>query len=308
MTPPNPPVVRSRSRDAEPGWKCAGRTGRTSGRSPDGASSTARLHPRSGPLPRHLDRRLLRGGERGPHRGQVQVRLEDLARHLPHLDVFHRQHRAGESVAVLRPLCPASAAGAVPNDFSDNSPVLAALQRGVDPDRYRPPWATAVRGADGGFELRPPDGIPPGFRGCAPTTLTHRRRGWRGAPGSNADGTETPRQRTCSPGSYPQTLELLSQRPSYEWLNDVRSWVSHEGGGLPAEEERRPSSRRDWRPRGSRSTSSARAERDGAALVILANHLVGRPGADCASVCSSWPGRAAFPVTSRQGGDPRAAS
>ena len=42
----------------------------------------------------------------------------------------------------------------VPNDFRDNSPVLAALWRGLDPDRL--PWASVGRGEDGALALRPP--------------------------------------------------------------------------------------------------------------------------------------------------------
>ncbi len=41
------------------------------------------------------------------------------------------------------------------NDFWNNSPVLTALRRGLDPDRL--PRASIARGEDGALTLRPPD-------------------------------------------------------------------------------------------------------------------------------------------------------
>ena len=73
----------------------------------------------------------------------------------------------------------------VPNDFRNNSPILMALWNGLDPDRQR--WTTGVRGADGGFELRPPDPEYGRFRlfdGFRTTPPFHRsltrmaRRSW----------------------------------------------------------------------------------------------------------------------------------
>ena len=100
-----------------------------------------------------------------PIADKLHVRLEELAaRDLPHLDVttsafgvsatgqvnqlayydeFARHFRPALVVLVF-----------VPNDFKDNSPILAGLHRGIDPDRLRNVFA--ARGADGAIMLRPP--------------------------------------------------------------------------------------------------------------------------------------------------------
>ena len=100
-----------------------------------------------------------------PIADKFQVRLEELAaEELPHLDIttsafgisgtgqvnqlayydeFARHLRPALLVLVF-----------VSNDFVDNAPILYGLRQGVDPDRLRN--ISTTRGADGGITLRPP--------------------------------------------------------------------------------------------------------------------------------------------------------
>ena len=232
-----------------------------------------------------------------PIADKVQVRLEDLARRrLPHLDVTTSAFGIGDTGQVnqlpfydhyARRLHPKLLVLVfVPNDFSDNSLVLKALQRGYDPDRQ--PWATAVRGADGGFVLRPPD--PEYGRFLLDdiwTTPSHRtltwmaRRSWFVWRVARKLGVVT-LWRPRSPLSERQRMrELLSRRPGYGWLGDPRldrylmrsrnfTWVFAEEDLLP------PVFSEALAATGfALDEFKARAERDGATLVILATHLAG---------------------------------
>ena len=216
-----------------------------------------------------------------PLADKVQVRLEDLARRrLPHLDVTTSAFGISDTGQVnqlpfydhyARRLHPRLLVLVfVPNDFSDNSLVLKALRRGYDPDRQ--PWTTAVRGADGGFELRPPDPEYGRFRLFTDvrTTLTHRslkwmsRRSWFVAWVARALGVDGGTRHSRIVERRQRMRELLSRRPGYGWLDDARLdryFMSGGGGAAGCLPRRicRPSSRRRWRPRGSRSTSSRRA-------------------------------------------------
>ena len=216
-----------------------------------------------------------------PIADKVQVRLEELARRrLPHLDVTtsafgfrgtgqvnqlpfydHYARRLHPKLLVL--------VFWFENDFSDNSPILKALRTGLDPDRQ--PWTTAVRGADGGFELRPPDPEYGRFRmftvvPTAPPFGALRwisRQSWFVTWAAWKLGVETRllfRPRNQMKRERKRWLEAVSQRPGWAWLGDARleRHLERVGGRLPRR-ICRPCSRRRWRPRGSRSTSSRRA-------------------------------------------------
>ena len=126
-----------------------------------------------------------------PLAGRVQVRLEALAaRELPELDVtasaFGRHETAQANQLAfydryVRPLRPNLVVLVFfTNDFDGNSASLLALREGWDPNRT--PYAFPVRGEDGGVRLRPPD---PGYAGDALPWFAHRglgapsRGGWR---------------------------------------------------------------------------------------------------------------------------------
>ena len=112
-------------------------------------------------------------------------------------------------------------------------------------------------------------------------------------------------------------LERLSQRPGYEWLNDVRLHGHLMGGSdfhyVYTEEELLPVFSEGLAATGfAFDEFKPRAERDGATLVILAAHPVGRGRLfDRLLVLARARG---IPVIDqrgyivRQGGDPRAAS
>ena len=271
-----------------------------------------------------------------PIADKVQVRLEELARRrLPHLDVTtsafgisgtgqvhqlrfydHYARRLHPRLLVLV---------FVPNDFPDNSPILKALRWGFDPDR--PPYATAVRGADGGFELRPPDPEYDRFRlfTDAATTLTHRsptwmsRRSWFVAWVARETGVEALRFSRLQGWKRQRWRELLSQRPGYEWLGEARldrylmrsrrfTWVFAEEDLLP------PVFSEALAATGfALDEFKARADRDGAALVILATHLVGLEEGRLFDRLLVLARARGIPVIDqhgyivRQGGDPRAA-
>ena len=278
--------------------------------------------------------------KRVPIADKVQVRLEDLARRrLPHLDVTTSAFGIGGTGQVhqlpfydhyARRLHPRLLVLVfVPNDFPDNSPILRALRTGIDPDRQ--PWTTALRGADGGFELRPPEPEYGRFQlfTDVPTTLTYpsltwmSQRSWFVAWTARALGVdgETPRPSWSRIVERKQRMrELLSQRPGYRMLDDPRldrylmrsrlfTWVFAEEDLLP------PVFSEALAATGfALDEFKARADRDGAALVILATHLVGLEEGRLFDRLLVLAGGRGIPVIDqhgyivRQGGDPRAAS
>ena len=294
--------------------------------------------------------------KRVPIADKIQVRLEDLARRrLPHLDVTTSAFGVGGTGQVsqlpfydhyARRLHPKLLVLVfVPNDFHNNSPILRALWNGLDPDRQR--WTTAVRDADGGFELRPPDPEYGRFRLFTDvrTTLTHRslrwmsRRSWFVAWVAPARFVRQVARklgvatlwRPRSPLSKRQrTRELLSRRPGYGWLGDARLDRYLTSGNFSQvfyEEDLPPVFSEALAVTGfALDEFKARAERDGAALVILAIHLMRHNSFGAPPL--SEPGHRGrmfdrllilarargIPVIDqhgyivRQGGDPRAAS
>ncbi len=108
-----------------------------------------------------------------PIADKFHVRLEELAtEELRHLDITTSAFGVGGTGQVnqlayydefaqhLRPALLALVF--VSNDFRDNSPILDGLHRGVDPDRLT--MVSATRGADGTITLRPPHPPSPGSR------------------------------------------------------------------------------------------------------------------------------------------------
>ena len=274
-----------------------------------------------------------------PIADKVQVRLEDLARRrLPHLDVTtsafglrdtgqvsqlpfydHYARRLHPKLLVLV---------FVPNDFHNNSSVLMALEWGHDPDRQ--PWATAVRGADGGFVLRPPDPEYGRFRPfhgfwTTPPPPLYRtlkwmaRRSWFVAWAERESGVEIRRLSRLWGWKRQRWRELLSQRPGYAWLGDARldRYLGRDGefARVDAEEDLPPVFLEALTVTGfAFDEFKARAERDGVALVILATHLAGLKEDRLLDRLLVLAGARGIPVIDqhgyivRQGGDPRAAS
>ena len=234
-----------------------------------------------------------------PIADKFHVRLEELAaRTLPGLDITTSAWgiRNTGTIAQL-PLYDAYARRMKPdlvalvfyaNDFQNNMPLHQAHRRGVDPDRL--PYATAVRFEDGSMALRPPvaggassgdvlrERPPPPFESWLRRIVDLLRSYLRIAKWLDAryslhlsEPTEADRVRQ---------IERLRRRPHYAWI-------------LPREEEET----REWAK--SRSLPyhlpgvrdyfldftafgidrfKERADRDGAALVILAFWPPADPG------------------------------
>ncbi len=169
-----------------------------------------------------------------------------------------------------------------PPDFTNNFPFWRLVNSGLDPDNS--PYVSAERTEDGGFRLRPPD---PDYRRfmsprlTPPAMLLVKRiasRSWflgwvnRRRSVHFIDGRRTRAERIAR-------LELLSRRPAYAPLLDEQ-----QTGVMPAEEAI-PVMRLLAEESGGPLYTEAlaftafaldefkkRAERDGAALVILASH------------------------------------
>ena len=241
---------------------------------------------------------------------KFHVRLEEMAaRELPHLDVTTSafgKHGTGqidqlafydEYVRHLRPKLVVLVF--VPNDFINNFPLWRSIRNGLDPEHL--PYVSAVRAADGSFRLRPPDPDYRRFRlprlSGSPSTpsrrsfisygiraFLHRSYFWtwwgtkRSLLFNDADVAAYPRRVARA--------ELLSRRPAYASLLD--GWRPVLRGNVnirPANED--PPSFFTLFQEGNPSPFynealaftafgldefKRRAERDGAALVILATH------------------------------------
>ena len=234
-----------------------------------------------------------------PVADKLHVRLEALAdRRLPALDVTTSAFGVSNTgqVAQLR-LYDAFARRRRPkllslvfhtNDFWNNSPVLTALRRGFDPDRQ--PWASVARGEDGALTLRPPD--PEYWKHRLPLKIRSLRRSfdeivlratWRSwfaqwlvrRPGPDRRS-DLIRWRSHVAG---KALELLSRRPGYAWLaGEQPAMIANEPESLE-QETLSPAYEQSVAYTGfALEQFKARAERDGAALVILATYRMGKPG------------------------------
>ena len=229
-----------------------------------------------------------------PIADKLHVRLEALAAAtLPELDVTASAWgRRGTGQAnqlpyydeYARPLRPNLLALVfVHNDFADNSPVLAAIQRGWDPNRT--PYAFPVRGEDGSLRLRPPDPgyaehALPWFRAqrdylwfedasaAASRSLFLR---WLGAKRRALAGDD-------GQGSLAERAGLLAARPGYERILDGWDPPSEPVSGpllanyLLAENPRPLFAEELEFTAWALAEFRSRADRDGAAIVVLSVH------------------------------------
>ncbi len=192
---------------------------------------------------------------------------------LPYYDEFARYLRPALLVLVF-----------VDNDFMDNAPILAGLHQGVDPDRLM--RVSATRGADGSITLRPP------YPGAAVPMAAMPHPPWHARAADHLTGVspfanwlDAKRRTSSSDDTDPELIAqvaLLSRRsPRYAALLDGWRPTTREGikrpflyaQDLPAVYE----DALDF-------TAFAldqfreRADRDGAALVILPTQYMGTRG------------------------------
>ena len=187
----------------------------------------------------------------------------------------------------------------VPNDFINNFPLWRSIQRGLDPEHL--PYVSAVRAPDGSFRLRPPDPDYRRFRlpqlsrpRSTPPRMSFISYGIRAFLHKSYFWTWWGTKRILlfndpDIAAYPRRVaraELLSRRPAYASLLD--GWRPVSRGRVhirPANED--PPSFFTFFREGNTSPFykealaftafgldefKERAERDGAALVILATH------------------------------------
>ena len=240
---------------------------------------------------------------------KAHVKLEELAaRQLPLLNLttsafgqtgsgqinqlaFYDQHARRLSPKVV-------ALVFVRNDFQDNSTILTALRWGLDPDHM--PWSAAERGQDGDIELRPPDPDYEAFRLPLPPGQAPPGQ----APPANSDNSAVERainevnkyfyfakwldikiktmfRKETKDALDPQLAEwaeLLSRRPRYSTL--LHGWTPTTYVDLStrfAEVDLPPVFEEALMyTKFALEQFKRRADRDGARLVILAEHRMKR--------------------------------
>ncbi len=232
-----------------------------------------------------------------PIADKFHVRLEELAaEELRHLDVktsafgisgtgqVNQLAYYDEFTRYLRPALLVLVF--VANDFMNNAPILDGLRRGMDPDRLK--YVSATRGtdgADGSITLRPP--FPGESRFAATPSPPWYRRTADHLTGMSAfaNWLNTKRRASSSDDADPELIAqvaLLSRRsPSYAALLD--GWRPTTRGSIG-----RPFTHTQDLPPVYEDaldfTAFAldqfreRAERDGAAVVILSSHTMGTRG------------------------------
>ena len=208
---------------------------------------------------------------------KFHVRLEEMAaRELPALDVTTSAFGKGGTGQIaqlayydeyVRPLRPKLIVLVfVPNDYTNNYPLWMSLRHGWDPGRL--PYVSAVRAENGGFRLRPPDPDYRRFRSPRPW--------WREIAGRAI--------RASRILSYLRAkLALLFHEPDVRPKAEtatrryVRTWIANEdeprfyalfteGNDSPSYTEALAFTAFGL------DEFKKRAERDGAALIILASH------------------------------------
>ena len=236
-----------------------------------------------------------------PIADKFHVQLEELAaRTLPGLDITTSAWgiRATGTIAQI-PFYDAYARRLKPdilvlvfydNDFEDNAPLHLAYRWGVDPDRM--PYATAVRFEDGSMALRPP--VAGGVaiddvlreRPPPPSESRMRRIVDRLRPYLRLarwlDARYFPHRSGSTEADRVRRIERLRRRPHYAWIlpreeEETREWAKSRS--LPY---RLPGVRDyflDFTAFGI-DRFKERADRDGAALVILAFWPPADPGQD----------------------------
>ena len=224
-----------------------------------------------------------------PIADKFQVRLEELAakelRHLnittsafgisgtgqvnqlAYYDEFARHLRPALLILVF-----------VYNDFMNNAPILDGLHRGIDPDR--PPKVSATRGADGTITLRPPHPYSPESRLAAPSWHT-RTADYLTGVSPLAKWLDAKRRASFPDDADPELIAwvtLLSRRsPGYAALLDGWQPTTREGINDPFRFARDlPAIHEDALDFTAFALDQfkERADRDGAALVILSTHTM----------------------------------
>ena len=223
---------------------------------------------------------------------KFHVRLEEMAaRELSHLDVTTSAFGMGDTGQIgqlafyeeyARHLHPKLIVLVfVPNDFINNFPLWRSIRKGLDPEHL--PYVSAVRAADGSFRLRPPDPDYRRFRlprlsGSLSTPLLRSFIYSIRALHRSYFLTWLRSKRTLLDLKYEiddrsqqiARMELLSRRSAYAPLlhEDIPSVFSlfQEGNASPFSKEALAFTAFGL------DEFKERAERDGAALVILATH------------------------------------
>ncbi len=228
-----------------------------------------------------------------PIADKFQVRLEEIAaEELRHLDIttsafgisgtgqVNQLAYYDEFVRYLRPALLVLVF--VPNDFMNNAPILDGLHRGMDPDRL--PNVSATRGADGTITLQPPHPYARESRFTVPSWYTHATDRLTGMS-SLAKWLDAKRGASFPDDTDPELIAqvtLLSRRsPRYAALLDGWRPTTREGINDPFRLTRDlPAVYEDALDFTGFALDQfrERADRDGAALVILSTHYVGTRG------------------------------
>ena len=232
-----------------------------------------------------------------PIADKFHVRLEELAaRELRHLDITTSAFGIAGTGQVnqlayydefARPLRPALLVLVfVNNDFMNNAPILDGLHRGMDPDRLKN--VSAIRGADGSITLRPPYPGESRFAEMPPpppplwfTRATDHLTGISPL----ANWLDAKRRASFSDDPDPELpawVALLSRRsPRYAALLDGWRPTTREGINDPfLYAQDMPPVYEDALDFTAFALDQfkERADRDGAALVILSTHYMGTRG------------------------------
>ena len=224
---------------------------------------------------------------------KFHVRLEELAaEELPHLDIttsafgisgtgqvnqlayydkFARYLRPALLVLVF-----------VNNDFVDNAPILKGLHQGMEPDKLTN--VSATRGADGIITLQPPHPISPESRLAVPSRHTRTADHATGVS-LFANWLNAKRRASFADDTDPELVAqvaLLSRRsPGYAALLDGWRPTTREGMDDPfLYTQDLPPVYEDALDFTAFALDQfrERADRDGAALVILSSHTIGTRG------------------------------
>ena len=223
-----------------------------------------------------------------PIADKFQVRLEEIAaRELPRLDITTQAYGRVATGQInqlpfydeyARRLSPkALVLVFYPNDFFNNSPALQSLYFGADPDRML--FMSAQKDANGDMELRPPDAEYERFLlPRLPTPWRESAWKWLGRVSYFARWLDTKNIYTVS--SKPQVAawaNMIAERPCCVllldgWQPEPSLWRL--GLGIPFREEHLPpiyEEALEYTAFGVEQFKR-RADRDGAALAILAVH------------------------------------
>ena len=229
-----------------------------------------------------------------PIADKFHVRLEELAaRELRHLDVttsafgvsgtgqVNQLPYYDEFARYLRPALLVLVF--VPNDFMNNAPILEGLRQGMEPDRLKN--VSAIRGADGSITLRPPYPGESRLAGMPRPPWYARATDYLTGMSAFANWLDAKRRASSSDDTDPeliaQVARLSRRSPRYAALLEGWRPTTRSRLGLPFR------STQDLPPVYEDAldfTAFAldqfreRADRDGAALVILSSHYIGTRG------------------------------